>query len=73
MIVHAASASGERPGGNVVIVGALLRCDCGADDVFSIRPGADDESADLLGTRVVTRRGDALRCWCEPCWRESLR
>ena len=71
MIVHAASATGEQLGGNVITIGAALRCDCGSDDLFAFRPGAEP----LRGAsgRVLVRRGDAIRCWCLPCWQASLR
>lgn len=65
-INHATAA--PSPQGFTITSGAPLACACGSADLIAIAPGQDDEACDLLGTRMVTKRGVDLRCWCEACW-----
>lgn len=41
------------------------RCSvCGAATVMAVRPGSDGTSIDILGTKVLERRGAEDRCLC---------
>lgn len=47
---------------------AKLRCSCGCADLIAIAPGDEEESVELLGTKLLIRVGMPLRAWCVSCW-----
>lgn len=67
MIVRHAIATGEQPGGNIITTTAVLRCECGSDDLFSLRPGGKSQWSN--SGRV--QRGLPVRAWCERCFVEA--
>lgn len=52
---------------------ASRRCSvCGAATVMAVRPGTDGTSVDVLGTKVLERRGVADRCLCRAHLLEAM-
>ena len=63
------TARGDRQTGTWIITGENLRCfTCGSEDVFSVSPGEDGESIQLLGQPVALRRSIATRALCLDCF-----
>ena len=53
------------------VLGMILspfRCACGSDDIVSVAPGNEEDSYELLGTRIVLHTGKAPVAWCAVCW-----
>ena len=70
-IGHRAGAGGGLVRAESGVLGMILspfRCACGSDDIVSVAPGNEEDSYELLGTRIVLRAGAPVKAWCEKCW-----